>query len=525
MKYYTDIDKNGYAIKLIEEEITKLQKYLDDNFGYHKFVKSRNSVVDLMGEPSTYDATDDDYFLMRFKIVYGYDKIYAKHSKGKQIPQFYFIVNYEFMDLFLHPEDRFRSGEEKYNTVSLKPISNYRDMDRLHYCGLLGSDNYPCTDYIYKEFDEIQERIKERIHEELGQTILFSPFGGRYTHRYHNVLQARGKPEQYKEYFCNVILYHREEKIIIEHIKSIAKKEFGLIITDEDLKNITPIEDLFGYEKFGRDLNEYVRQQSIKEREAQLKEREEQLKHNQNNSLNNVTKIKRRPVRNEYTKGSKSLQGKSLSIPKEEPKKKGIFKFKERVRKEKPIRKPLSIKIRERMNRRDNKVLNFLGDSFAEFSLVDVFQVVLPTILMLIYAITSSVGWFARLQIPFDFTGTLFGYNFELSNLALQWFEGTKHGFFSAITLGLFQLILIVLGFILDLVVHLVFLILSLLWLIIINVLINCLYFVLPVAIPVWLLINFFRVEKERKIFSSSGFIISVICCVIYFIALQPYLK
>ena len=39
INYYTDTSKDGLAIKLIEEEIAKLQRYLDDNFGYHKMGK------------------------------------------------------------------------------------------------------------------------------------------------------------------------------------------------------------------------------------------------------------------------------------------------------------------------------------------------------------------------------------------------------------------------------------------------------------------------------------------------------
>ena len=57
------------------------------------------------------------------------------------------------------------------------------------------------------------------------------------------------------------------------------------------------------------------------------------------------------------------------------------------------------------------------------------------------------------------FDGTLFGYNFELSGLMSNWLENTDHGFFSAITLGLIQVILIVIGFVLDLVLHLLFLV------------------------------------------------------------------
>ena len=114
---------------------------------------------------------------------------------------------------------------------------------------------------------------------------------------------------------------------------------------------------------------------------------------------------------------------------------------------------------KEKVYRGESKVASFFKDSFAEFTLIDAIQVVLPVICMLAYVIIILAGGFKRIEIPYEFTGTLFGYDFELSNLALNWFESTHHEFFSAITLGFFQIILIVLGFLLDLVVHLIFLI------------------------------------------------------------------
>ncbi len=481
INYYTDTSKDGLAIKLIEEEIAKLQRYLDDNFGYHKMGKESVGLA-----PGNIAYTPyDDYLLMRFRIEYGFDLMYTKHAKRDRIPHFYFVVYYDFIDLYLHPEDIHCSGEEKYNTVSLRPLADRREKDRLHYMGLLGDNNYPCTDYIYQEFNNIQERIKDKIFNELGQTIIFVPIGGYSSTRYHNNFDANGKPEQYKEYFCNYILHDTNSKKYIESTKAYVKKFYGLTITDEDLKNTKPMEDLYGTERFGKSLEEYRRKQAIKEREEQIKKAE-------------VHKKETEALLNK----KKSIAGKSVK-----PKK---IKNKEK---------------KEKVYRGESKVASFFKDSFAEFTLIDAIQVVLPVICMLAYVIIILAGGFKRIEIPYEFTGTLFGYDFELSNLALNWFESTHHEFFSAITLGFFQIILIVLGFLLDLVVHLIFFILALLWLLIIYVLINCLYFVIPVAIPVWLIINFFRVEKERKIFSAFGFVISAVCCIVYFVALMPYLK
>ena len=80
-------------------------------------------------------------------------------------------------------------------------------------------------------------------------------------------------------------------------------------------------------------------------------------------------------------------------------------------------------------------------------------------------------------QITFSsasFNGTLFGYDFEVSGAMADWLENTEHGFFSAITLGLVQIILIVVGFVLDLVIHLLFLVLAILWFIFILIFSMC---------------------------------------------------
>ena len=162
---------------------------------------------------------------------------------------------------------------------------------------------------------------------------------------------------------------------------------------------------------------------------------------------------------------------------------------------------------------------SFLFSWFENIELKDILFSILPTLIMIAYLILLVTGVMDKITFSSSgFDGTLFGYNFELSGLMADWLENTDHGFFSAITLGLIQIILIVVGFVLDLVLHLLFLALAIVWLILIFVFSMCFYYVFPIAIAVWTIINFFRVDDDKKISAGICMAISVICCVSYFL-------
>lgn len=148
----------------------------------------------------------------------------------------------------------------------------------------------------------------------------------------------------------------------------------------------------------------------------------------------------------------------------------------------------------------------------------DIVLGILPVLIMVTYLILLVTGVMDQITFSFNFNGTLFGYNFELSGMFADWLESTDHGFFSAITLGLIQVILIVIGFVLDLVIHLLFLISALLWVLIIFIFSMCFYYVFPVAISVWLIVNCFRVDSDKKTLAVICMLIGVICCVLYFL-------
>ena len=164
-------------------------------------------------------------------------------------------------------------------------------------------------------------------------------------------------------------------------------------------------------------------------------------------------------------------------------------------------------------------MVNGILDVCEGLSLWDILLGIVPALVMITYVILLVTGVMDKITFSSsNFDGTLFGYNFELSGLMANWLENTDHGFFSAITLGLIQIILIVVGFVLDLVLHLLFLVLAILWFILILIFSMCFYYIFPIAIAVWSIINFFRVDDDKKLLVGICMAISVICCVSYFI-------
>lgn len=181
-------------------------------------------------------------------------------------------------------------------------------------------------------------------------------------------------------------------------------------------------------------------------------------------------------------------------------------------KKKETIKKP-TVKKRKRLNL---KALLSFGDGL---TVGNILLGILPMLVMITYLILLVTG--VMDQITFSsssFNLTLFGYDFELSGLMSNWLENTDHGFFSAITLGLIQVILIVIGFVLDLVIHFIFLLLALLLIILTFIFAYSFYYVLPVIVAVWSIIYFFRVDDDKRVLIGICMGISVICCVSYFL-------
>lgn len=158
--------------------------------------------------------------------------------------------------------------------------------------------------------------------------------------------------------------------------------------------------------------------------------------------------------------------------------------------------------------------------NFGDFSFLDAVLTIVPTIIAIVYLILAVTGAIKDIHFFFSFDFNFFGYDFELYNLAMTWFENTEHGFFSAITLGLLQIILMILGFLVDLIVYLILIIIGILWILLATVLSFCFYYVFSAAIVIWLIIYFFKVEKSHKGIVLISFLVSLTCSAVYYITI-----
>lgn len=139
---------------------------------------------------------------------------------------------------------------------------------------------------------------------------------------------------------------------------------------------------------------------------------------------------------------------------------------------------------------------------------IDWFMVI-PIIVMVVYLVLLftkviyEIGW----DVKGEFT--IFGYSMELTGLAVDWFESTKHGFFSAITIGLLQLILILISVILDIVVHIIMFVLCLVFIILQVIVQLLLGYGIPVLVPIYYIIMLIKTDKKLTygIFSLVGLV------------------
>jgi len=124
--------------------------------------------------------------------------------------------------------------------------------------------------------------------------------------------------------------------------------------------------------------------------------------------------------------------------------------------------------------------------------------------------VIGDLSW----QISWDLT--ILGYDFELSGLILEWFENTDHNFFTAITLGFLQIILLAIGFVGDIIVHILMFVLTGLF-VLLQIIFQVGYmYVLPIVFPIWALIRL--ITTDNKKFALVCFVISLACSICYFI-------
>lgn len=464
IKYYTN--DNGYVSNLLKEELEKLQKEVDDRYSYKDFGVDRTG---LDCYPEAYNTKKGDAMLIKYHLKF---LIHLRDYPGskERVPIFILKTQFRFIDIFLHQEDKYKNGYEKFNQCSLRP---FRDPKSKEFTSVTyNMKNEEAYKFIFKKCQEIISRLKDKIMYEFNTQLMCElDTSPSYIYSEH------GKPEQYKEYFCNII---RHDPYLKNHYKEVALKTYGLHLTDKDIENCNVIEDIYGLNDFNQNVS------------------------NKENKTNNVSSEENK-TDNDNKKELDELYKKILKRANRKISFRKYDDFSSSSKKSKP-------------NKNTNSKIAKTNVKSSEITLVDILLNLLPTLIMIVYVILLFSGVMSKIKIPVNFTGTLFGYHFELSNSALHWLENTHHEFFSAITLGFLQIILIVLGFILDLIIHLVFLILSILWVIITLILSFGLIYAIPIIIPIFLLINFIRVEKEKKLLVGICLLTSIICCLIYYI-------
>lgn len=162
-------------------------------------------------------------------------------------------------------------------------------------------------------------------------------------------------------------------------------------------------------------------------------------------------------------------------------------------------------------------IRDFLGDM--EITKEHVL-IVLPFVLLLGYTIFAFVYGVDKLE-AFNTSKVMYdGYDWELSGAASNWMEETDHNFFTAITLGLLQIILIVVGFVLDIVLSIVILVLGFILMILAGILKFVVMELLPLAVLAIYLIMLKFVSKSDKGLLVTCMILSLVMGVVYYVVL-----
>lgn len=131
----------------------------------------------------------------------------------------------------------------------------------------------------------------------------------------------------------------------------------------------------------------------------------------------------------------------------------------------------------------------------------------------LIYKMSFAVG---------DMMLTEF-YHFNLTRLAVSWLKAVDHGFFSAITLGLIQIVLIVIGAICDVAIYIVLFLVSIAIMIVLIVLQLIYLMALPVIACLIAIVKFIR-SDEKSVLSAVFILSAIALTVIYFVNIAPAL-
>lgn len=145
---------------------------------------------------------------------------------------------------------------------------------------------------------------------------------------------------------------------------------------------------------------------------------------------------------------------------------------------------------------------------------------VLPFVILLGYTIFSFVYGVDKLE-DISVTKLIYdGYDWEISGWASNWMEETDHNFFTAITLGLIQILLIVIGFVLDIVLAILIFVIGLVLAILAGILKFIVMELLPLAVLAIYLIKLKFVSNSDEGLLVTCMILSLVMGVLYYIVL-----
>lgn len=155
------------------------------------------------------------------------------------------------------------------------------------------------------------------------------------------------------------------------------------------------------------------------------------------------------------------------------------------------------------------------------------FFVYLPALIMLIYALLLIFNVIQNMDSEIHPIWDYFSYEYFFTTTFSGWLTSTEHNFFSAITLGLFQVILIAVAAVLETIIIYVcfFGVGSLVWMLIQFVLWMVFLFVLPAGAIIYSIVMMIKhAEKYNLWFYILVILITLACSVYYFSIIIPAL-
>ncbi|MBE5765382.1 MAG: hypothetical protein E7339_07320 [Clostridiales bacterium] len=156
-----------------------------------------------------------------------------------------------------------------------------------------------------------------------------------------------------------------------------------------------------------------------------------------------------------------------------------------------------------------------------------VFFILLPGFIMVAFCLCWLFGVIALFDWEVDFLWSECEYGYNFTAWAARWLKNYDHGFFSAITVGLIQIILIVFAAIFDtLVIYVLFYgVGTIIYALLQLVLMLGILFALPLGCFIWSIINLRRSDSEYSWVCVLSLILTIIAIGTHLVFLIPALQ